>query len=38
MADAAHQAAVDEVRRSVAASAPEVEKISDSLSLHLLRL
>jgi hypothetical protein len=38
MRDAAHQATVDEVRRLVAASAPELEEVSDPLSLHLPRL
>jgi hypothetical protein len=37
MRDAAHQAAVDEVRRLIAASALELEKVSDPLSLHLRR-
>jgi hypothetical protein len=35
--DAAHQATVDELRRLVAASALELEKVADPLSLHLRR-
>ena len=37
MRDAAHEAAVDEVRRLIAASALELEKVADPLSLHLRR-